>query len=269
MLDWSRAARRRGTIVLIMGLLTALVLASIGTSAGASAAQSQGIATPDFQNESAGALDLDNRGAAVAPSAAQRQMVAASGANATWTAFGTPASLSRPTGFLATGLEGSPAGAARAWLLANRGLFNLSAQDVAGMELLLDVKVGAGRVVSFRQRFDGLSAANDGLVSMGIVGGKLAYLSSSLAGNQGALPSATLTPQAAFRSAAANVGHAVGAGERPGDRHAGPLDHARGQGLPGPAAHPPARAADPARRPAGPGDPGAGRAQVRQPACRP
>ena len=67
MLDWSRAARRRGTIALIMGLLTALVLASIGTSAGASAAPSQGIATPDFQNESAGALDLDNRGAAVAP----------------------------------------------------------------------------------------------------------------------------------------------------------------------------------------------------------
>jgi extracellular elastinolytic metalloproteinase len=209
MLDWSRAARRRGTIVLILGLLAALVLASIGSTAGATPAPSQGIAAPDFQNEAAGALDLDNRGAAVAPTAAQLRMVTALGARATWNAFGTPASLSRPTGFLASGLKGTPAAAARAWLAANRGLFKLSAQDVAGMEVLLDVKAGAGRVVSLRQRFGGLTPASDGIVSMGIVGGKLAYLSSSLAGDQGQIGAATLTPQAAFRSAAANVGHAV------------------------------------------------------------
>jgi hypothetical protein len=211
MLDWSRAARRRGTIVLILGLLGALVLASIGTSPGASAAPSQGAATLDFQNEAGGSFDLDNRAGAIAPSAEQRQAVATLGARATWTAFGTPASLSRPTGFLATGLEGDAATAARGWLLANRGLFRLSEEDVANLELLVDVPVGAGHTVSFRQRFDGVPAANDGMVSMAIAGGKLVYLSSSLAGNQGDLPAATLTPQAAFRAAAANVGHPVAA----------------------------------------------------------
>ena len=197
--------------MLILGLLAALVLASIGTSPGASAAPSPPASTLDFQNEASGGFDLDNRGDAIAPSAAQRAAVGAMGARATWTQFGTPASLSRPTGFLATGLNGDAATAARGWLLANRGLFKLSQQDVANLQLLLDVPVGAGHTVSFRQTFNGLPAANDGIVSMAIVGGKLAYVSSSLAGNQGDLPAATLTPQAAFRSASANVGRPVAA----------------------------------------------------------
>jgi extracellular elastinolytic metalloproteinase len=200
-------------IALILGLLATLVLASIGTSPGASAAPGQGAATLDFQNEARGGFDLDSRGDAIAPSQAQRQAVDALGAHATWNEFGTPASLSRPSGFLATGLKGDAATAARTWLLANRGLFRLSEQDVASLELLVDAPIGAGRAVSFRQRFDGVPAANDGMVSMAIVGGRLAYVSSSLAGNQGDLPAATLSPQAAFRSAAANVGRPVAAGD--------------------------------------------------------
>jgi extracellular elastinolytic metalloproteinase len=222
MLDWSRATRKRGTIVLILGLLAALVLASIGTSPGASAAPSQVSATHDFQHEASGTLDLDNRAGAIAPSAAQQQTVAAMGAQATWTAFGTPASLARPAGVLASGLKGDAATAARAWLLANRGLFRLSEQDVAGLELLVDVPTGAGHTVSFRQRFDGMPAAADGLVSMAIAGGKLVYLSSSLAGNQGELPAATLTPQAAYRSAAANLGRQVAATDVQATGRSGP-----------------------------------------------
>lgn len=193
------------------GLLAALVLASIGTGSGAGAAPLQGATTLDFQHEAGGTLNLDNRVGAIAPSAAQQQAASAMGAKATWTAFGTPASLSRPTGFLSSGLKGEAATAARGWLLANRGLLRLSEQDVAGMELLVDVPTGAGHTVVFRQRFDGVPAAADGLVSMAILGGKLVCLSSSLAGNHGELPAATLTPQAAFRAAAANLGRQVAA----------------------------------------------------------
>ena len=213
MLDRSRAARRRGTTLLILGLLAALVLASIGTSAGASAAPSKTVAAPDFQREASGSLDLDNRSGAVAPTQAQRHAVAGMGASATWTAFGTPASLSRPGGSLASGLKGDAATAARAWLLAHRGLFNLSAADVGNLQALLNVKTGAGRTISFRQTFGGLPAAEDGLVIMAVVGGKLVYLSSSLAGKQGSLPAATQTPQAGFRAAAANVGRSVAAAD--------------------------------------------------------
>jgi hypothetical protein len=80
MLDWSRAARRRGTTLLILGLLAALVLASIGTSSGASAAPGKTVTAPDFQREASGSLDRDNRTGAIAPTRAQRQAVAAMGA---------------------------------------------------------------------------------------------------------------------------------------------------------------------------------------------
>ena len=213
MLDWSRAARRRGITLLIVGLLAALVLASLGTSPGAAASGQPGAATPDFQREQSGTLDLDNRAGALHPSDAQQQAVAAMGARATWTDFGTPASLARSKGFLATGLSGDAATAARNWLRANRELFRLSEADVDNLQPLLDVPTGAGHTVTFRQSFGGVPAAADGLVSMAVMGDKLVYLSSSLAGNQGDLPAATLTPQGAFRAAAANLGRQVAAAD--------------------------------------------------------
>ncbi|HYZ02010.1 MAG TPA: peptidase M36, partial [Candidatus Binatia bacterium] len=204
-------ARKKSGRLLAVGVLAALVLASL-TTANAAAPSQVGGAGADFQRESRGALDADYRTGALAPTAQQRQAVAALDATATWNAFGTPATL-RPAagGVLAEGLSSDPVAAARGFLGASRELFRLSWQDVDDLALLLDAPIGTGRAVTFQQRFGGLPAAADGLVSLAVAGGRIVYVSSSLAGGQGTLPAATLTPQAAYRAASANLGRAVGA----------------------------------------------------------
>ena len=57
-------------------------------------------------------------------------------------------------------------------------------RDVADLELVASNPIGDGRAVLFRQRFGGLPSGHDGLVALGVAGGKLAYVSSTLAGNQ-------------------------------------------------------------------------------------
>jgi hypothetical protein len=59
------------------------------------------------------------------PSAAQKELVRSLGATATWNDFGTPQSLIANDGYLATGLGGSDAAAARAFITKNRSLFRL------------------------------------------------------------------------------------------------------------------------------------------------
>jgi extracellular elastinolytic metalloproteinase len=204
--------RKPGRTLLVVGILVTLVLASL-TSARAAAPGQTGSAAPDFQRESHGSLDADYRIGTVAVTTQQRRAVAALGATATWNAFGTPASLRRTGGSLGTGLSGDAATAARSWLRANRQLFRLSEQDVSDLALIVDVPIGAARAVTFQQRFGGLPAAADGLVSLAVLGGKIVYVSSSLAGGQGSLPAATLTPQAAYRAAAANLGRSLGAAD--------------------------------------------------------
>jgi extracellular elastinolytic metalloproteinase len=212
MLDWSRVARRPGRRLLAVGILAALVLASLTTANAAAPSRAAG-AGADFQRESHGALDADYRTGTVAPTAQQQRAVAALDATATWNAFGTPATLSHVGGVLAKGLSSDAVTAARGFLSANRELFRLSQQDVDDLALLVDAPIGAGRAVTFQQRFNGLAAAADGLVSLAVRDGKIVFVSSSLAGNQGSLPAATLTPQAAYRAASANLGRAVGASD--------------------------------------------------------
>jgi extracellular elastinolytic metalloproteinase len=189
-----------------------LVLASL-TSAGNAAPSQAGGAGPDIQNESHGSLDADYRTGALAPTAAQLRAVAAMGATATWNRFGTPATLIRADGVLASGLSADAVTAARGFLAANRELFRLSERDVNGLALLANAPMGKGRAVILQQRFNGVAAAADGLVSLAVAGGKVVFVSSSLAGNQGSLPAASVTPQAAVRAASANLGRAVGAAD--------------------------------------------------------
>ncbi len=49
--------------------------------------------------------DLDNRSGSLEPTAQQRQMVTNMGAIAEWSSFGTPSSVVKPNGYLATGLS--------------------------------------------------------------------------------------------------------------------------------------------------------------------
>src|SRR5207245_3527997 len=91
---------------------------------------------------------------------------------------------------------------------SNKALFRLSDQGVANLELLNDSKMAGydGHAVLFRQTFGGLPATQDGLISVGVVDGKVAYVSSSSAGDGSAPASPVLGPQQAWLLAAANVG---------------------------------------------------------------
>jgi extracellular elastinolytic metalloproteinase len=211
MLDRVRATRRPGRTALLLGALLALPLTSL--PAGASPGRSAQGAPPAFQGESGKLPSVDHRAGQVQPSGRQRSLVAAERAAARWNAFGTPRSLVRPGGALAGATAGGPATAARGWLRANRELFRLSSQGVASLELLHQARIGKGTAVTFRQRFGGLPAAHDGLVTLAVLNGKVVYVSSSIAGDGNAPAAATLSAVDAWRAAAADVGRQVAAAD--------------------------------------------------------
>src|SRR4051812_30860687 len=161
-----------------------------------------------------GLADVDTRTGSVTPTAAQRSAVAALGATATWNRFGTPASLVRSGGYLGTGLSGGAVTAARSWLKAHAAVFRLTPSAVDGLELVNDspLRGSPGHAVILRQRFGSLPSAMDGLVTVGVTSGKVAYVSSSLAGTQSAPPAAALSATAAWIKGAANVGRTLAAG---------------------------------------------------------
>ena len=97
--------------------------------------------------------------------------------------------------FLATGLWPSDdVAAARAYLSANRELLGLSEEALADLEVLNAPALGAGSAVLFRQRFDGLAAGRDGLATVGVVDGKVAFLSSSLTTDTSVTNSVIISP---------------------------------------------------------------------------
>ena len=155
---------------------------------------------------------VDTRAGSVAPTAAQMSAVEALGATVRWNRYGTPASLSSDDGFLAEGLTGEPADAARAFLAANKALFRLSDTSAAALELVNASALGdsGAHVVLFRQRFGELRSGQDGLITVGLASnGRVAYVSSSAAGDRAAPEAATLTAQEAWTRAAASVGRNV------------------------------------------------------------
>src|SRR5438093_3253957 len=159
--------------------------------------------------------DFDARSGTVLPTSAQLRIVSRLGAAATWSRFGTPQSLLKYGGYLATGVSGDAVSAALAWISANKALFRLSDAGVANLELLSDSKMSGydGHAVIFRQRFGSLPAAQDGLITVGITGGKIAYVSSSAAGDGDAPGAPSLSAQAAWLRAAANIGRNASLGD--------------------------------------------------------
>jgi len=164
-----------------------------------------------FEEVPQGLADFDSRTAVVPPTSQQLAMVSNLGASATWNQFGTPQSLINYGGYLATGLSGDPAMAARTWIAANAALFRLSGQGVANLELLRDAQMGGsnGHAVLFRQRFGALPATQDGLITVGIVNGNIAYVSSSSAGDGNVPGAPSLSPLDAWLKATADVGRSV------------------------------------------------------------
>lgn len=153
--------------------------------------------------------DFDTRTtAALAPGAGQLTAVDAMSARATWNAFGTPRSLIRDDGDLATGYSLDPAIAARDWLRDNASLFRLSTAGVDALELVNVSPLGDEETaaVLFRQSFGGLAAASGGLIAVGVDSGAIVYASSSAVGDQATPAAPALSATEAWLLAAADVG---------------------------------------------------------------
>ena len=100
-------------------------------------------------------------------------------------------------------------------LAGNTTLLGIDGSAVADLELLASAPIGKGRR-AVPAALGGLPAGHDGLVVVGVVAGKVAYVSSSLAGGDLA-GAASLSPTEAFRRAAASAGRSVGAVTRLGE----------------------------------------------------
>jgi extracellular elastinolytic metalloproteinase len=157
--------------------------------------------------------DLDTRTATIAPSAAQLDAVAALGATARWTDFGTAQSLIRHGGFLATGIQAASAeDAALAFVAANRGLYRLD--SVAGLQVDTVAPLGAsGYAVVLRQTVGGLPVSPEGVASIGVVRSgatwKVAYASSTFVGSDTLANAADLTALQALGEAMDDAGERV------------------------------------------------------------
>jgi extracellular elastinolytic metalloproteinase len=189
-------------------LLPALVLALavLATAAAAPAAPSG----PNVQGEEGTLPNVDARQGRKAPTATQLDRVKP-GSKARFNRFGAPELLADPGAYLATGLPADEVAAARAYLRANAELLGLSEAEVADLELLNAPAIGSGRAVLFRQRFGDLPAGRDGLVSVGVVDGKVAFVSSSLATDTRLTGAVSISAEDAVRAAAAAAGRAAGA----------------------------------------------------------
>ncbi|MBA3331577.1 MAG: M36 family metallopeptidase, partial [Actinobacteria bacterium] len=159
----------------------------------------------------AGLVDFDVRTESLPPSAEQRSLVERLGAQAIWNQYGTPSSLVKHGGYLATGVEGGTAiAAAKAWLAANRGIFRLD--STAGLELFNDSPLvhSEGHAISFRQTFGELEATDGGLVTVGLAPGEggwnVASASSTVTGDETLTGSLRLGPEQAWLAAAASIG---------------------------------------------------------------
>ncbi len=197
--------RRRPLLLLSTGLLSVSALsAGLLPSASAAPALSDHLLRPlagadsgTFPGSEVPLGDSDARGPLLAPLASARAAVAAlgSGTEVSWGRFGTPRTLTRPGGWLAEGLPGTPEQAARAFLAARPGIVGLTAADVAGLQLVSSTPLSGStaHAVLFQQSVGGVPLAEDGLITLGVRDGKVASLTSSAVGRStlGTLASAT------------------------------------------------------------------------------
>ena len=194
-----RRRTSRGRLVLPALGLAAVVLATATGSFANSGANTSG--PPSIQGEGGPLPNVDNRRGHKAPAQAQRRSVQP-GSEVRFNKFGAPEALSNSGTYLATGLPAGDVAAARAYLSNNRELLGLSADELASLELVNAPKIGSGSAVLFRQVFDGLEAGRDGLVTVGVVNGKVAFLSSSLTTNTTVTNEVVLSAEEAVQAAA-------------------------------------------------------------------
>lgn len=182
---------RRSASVMIAGLAAAALTTPMMLGSASAAPRD-----PDpLRNGLLGAgkgQDADNRRGLLAPTAAQRAADRRAPGRVRWNELGTPGTVSTD-GVLAQGLSSDPEQAARSYLASSRDLFGLDLAAVADLETLAVVPVGKGRIVTLRQRVDGLPLTQGGLVTVAVRDGSVVHVSSSLTRDTDAASESTLS----------------------------------------------------------------------------
>ncbi|HEX2032275.1 MAG TPA: M36 family metallopeptidase [Actinomycetota bacterium] len=202
----SRSPRPR-PVRLLLGAIAVVLALALAVPPAATAPRRPASEPVIFDGEH-GLPDVDGRRGSAAPSPEQVAAADALGATrVSWSRFGTPQSLIRHGGYLATGLSRDPVRAASSFLSQNGTLFRLSGAELSSLAPANVASLGErAHAVLFRQTFGGLPAGHDGLVTVGIDSGKVFYVSSSLTGDTAVTGSVRLSPVDAWRRAAADVG---------------------------------------------------------------
>ncbi|WP_370324668.1 M36 family metallopeptidase [Euzebya sp.] len=179
--------------------------------------------------------DLDRRLGRITPTADQLAAADRLGATrAVWNDFGTPHVLIDHGGTLTGPAEGSAVDVARAFVADHAALFRLDQAAVERLEVLRDSPLydspdlarardgqpvqnpDVAHVVLFRQTFDvdgaTVPAGRDGLLTIGVTAdGAIAWVSSTVTGDDQVSGTAALDPIAAIEAVAADVGFDLGA----------------------------------------------------------
>ncbi len=174
--------------------------------------------------------DADRRGPVLAPltAATAHLRTMGQGVQVSWTQYGTPLNLTRDRGFLASGLTGSPEHVARTFLAQHSALWGLSVADVAKLQTIVNEPLSQSSdawSVSFNQVVNGLLVSQDGYVTVGVKGDKVAIVTSSLVPTAllGSVP--TTTPRVSVQRAVLAAAKDAGVSTlRLGDLTVGKLD---------------------------------------------
>ena len=174
---------------------------------------SSALSVVNLNNEAAdGSQEFDSRVGKIAPTKFQRAYVKRLKAKATWSQFGTPATLTRHGKFLARGIRGKTAVEPARWYLnRHKALFGL--KSLAGLEFDSANRLSGsnGWTVNFKQVFDGLTSAGGGLVTVTVVGSrakgwKVVFVSSGLTRDTSLNGTRQLSAAGAWVTAARGVG---------------------------------------------------------------
>jgi extracellular elastinolytic metalloproteinase len=219
-------ALRRSPLLAAGAAITALVATALPA---ASSAPSRDVQWSDygFQGEGhARVQDVDHRAGRVEVSAGQRAAAERLGAtNPRWNAFGTPHVLVNHDGYLSAPRAGAPADVARAFVRENAELFRLSPAAVERLELMREAPLydspdlarafrekkpaanpDVAHVVLFRQAFDDLDAALDGLLTVAVQrDGRVGFVSSSVTGDDAVQGAQRVSAAQAVAAAAADA----------------------------------------------------------------
>jgi extracellular elastinolytic metalloproteinase len=220
----TRHPRRSRLGILGLGLGLALAIPGLAPLPAVSGLATTATAVPTADDVTTlgdsplGLADVDLRGS-VEAAAAQLAAARRDGFRVSWNAFGTAGSVNPARGADLGAAPGDVAAGASSWLMEHRDVLGVSAEVVDSLELVRAQRLqqSSGRAVLFRQTFgaDRLGSARGGLVTVGVNGGRVHYVSSSLVkAPPGALTeTADLSPVEGWLAAAEEIGLPASAGD--------------------------------------------------------